>query len=184
MWTRKGNFSKLVVVFMSAWSVCFYLSLHFHCKHVSSGILFNPCRPTGKRYIKHYECHEYMSCMTDYYNIEYIAWTLPLSTDVGVALVGSSVALVKQADEGLLQSPQLYIWVLGYGIVVDMCMSSLRALIGWILPRSVEKVSDWTGLPLWAFLIIGYCAMYELYQNRSDLSPSRRKHIVHFPISF
>ena len=50
----------------------------------------------------------------------------------------------------LLQSTQLYKWVPGYKQVVDMCTSSLRALIvayGWMLPREVEMVFHWTGLP-------------------------------------
>ena len=44
-----------------------------------------------------------MSCITDYYNIEYLVLTMPLFT-----AVGSAVVLVKQADEGLRQSTQLY----------------------------------------------------------------------------
>ena len=45
----------------------------------------------------------------------------------------------------LLQSTQLYESVPGYRQVVDMCTSSIRALIvayGWMLPREVEMVFD------------------------------------------
>ena len=57
--------------------------------------------------------------------------------------------LGKYFHSTLLQLTHLYKWVPGYRLV-DMCTSSLRALIaayGWMLPREVEVVFDWTGPP-------------------------------------